>query len=56
MENNRKMRIDYDDIKENMKDWVKEDDDKLKSGKFGVEFENVIRDLEENKIFLRSEE
>lgn len=50
LETNRQLRLDYAALKENLHAWVKEADAKLQSGKFGVDFENVVRDLEEHKV------
>jgi nesprin-1 len=50
LETNRQLRLDYAALKENLHAWVKEADAKLQSGKSGVDFENVIRDLEEHKV------
>jgi nesprin-1 len=50
LETNRQLRLDYAALKENLHAWVKEADAKLQSGKFGVDFENVISDLEEHKV------
>ncbi|KAJ9594434.1 hypothetical protein L9F63_014159, partial [Diploptera punctata] len=55
LETNKQLRFDYAAIKEKLFAWVKEADSKLQTGKFGVDFENVIRDLEEHKIFFSSE-
>lgn len=50
LETNLQLRLDYAALKENLHAWVKEADAKLQSGKFGVDFESVIRDLEEHKV------
>lgn len=50
LETNQQLRLEYAALKDNLHAWVKEADAKLQSGKHGVDFESVIRDLEEHKV------
>lgn len=50
LETNRQLRLEYAALKENVYAWVKEADSKLQCGKHGVDFESVIRDLEQHKV------
>ena len=50
LETNKQLRLEYAALKDKLYAWVKEADGKLQCGKFGVDFENVIRDLEEHKV------
>jgi nesprin-1 len=50
LETNQQLRLEYAGLKDNLHAWVKEADAKLQSGKHGVDFESVIRDLEEHKV------
>jgi hypothetical protein len=53
LETNQQLRLDYAALKENLYAWVKEADAKLQGGKLGVDFESVLRELEEHKVSIQ---
>lgn len=56
LHDNRQYRLDYAALNSKLNTWVKEANNKLAVGKDGVDFENIITDLEEHKIFFSSEQ
>lgn len=50
LENNRQMRLDYATLTEKLHAWVREADIRLQSDKDGLDFENILGDLEEHKV------
>ncbi|KAL3268198.1 hypothetical protein HHI36_007323 [Cryptolaemus montrouzieri] len=52
---NREMREKYEALKKKFFDWIKEAEIRLESYKEGVDFENILTDLEEHKIFFSTE-
>lgn len=55
LENNRLMREEYAKQTAKLFDWVKEAEIRLSTHQNGVDFENIMTDLEEHKIFFNSE-
>jgi nesprin-1 len=55
LQSNKQLREEYARLKEKLNDWVKEADIRLASHKDGVDFENILTDLEEHKIFFSTE-
>ncbi|XP_044734627.1 nesprin-1 [Chrysoperla carnea] len=55
LENNKQLRVDYFVLVEKLKSWVREAEIRLETGKDGVDFLNIVSDLEEHKIFFSSE-
>lgn len=50
LENNLHMRLDYNVLYEKLHSWVREADIRLQSDKDGLDFENILSDLEEHKV------
>lgn len=55
LELNKERREQYAALKQKLYDWVKEAEIRLSNNKEGVDFENVLTDLEEHRIFFSSE-
>ncbi|XP_012253400.2 muscle-specific protein 300 kDa isoform X14 [Athalia rosae] len=55
LENNKQMRLDYVALTEKLHAWVSEAEIRLQSGKDGLDFENILGDLEEHKIYFSTE-
>ncbi|XP_066158002.1 muscle-specific protein 300 kDa isoform X10 [Euwallacea fornicatus] len=55
LEDNKKFREEYDQLKEKLYAWIKEADSRLNLHKDGVDFENIFTALEEHKIFFGAE-
>lgn len=55
LEDNKKFREEYKNLREKLYDWVKEAEIRLGVHKDGVDFENIFTDLEEHKIFFSTE-
>ncbi|KAF7272974.1 hypothetical protein GWI33_014281 [Rhynchophorus ferrugineus] len=55
LEENKKWRDEYNILKEKLYSWVKEAEIRLEANKDGVDFENILTDLEEHKIFFSTE-
>lgn len=55
LENNKKFREEYEQLKAKLHSWVKEAEIRLNLHKDGVDFENIFTDLEEHKIFFSTE-
>lgn len=55
LEDNKKFREEYDQLKQKLYAWIKEAETRLNLHKDGVDFENIVTDLEEHKIFFGSE-
>lgn len=52
---NKQLREEYGQLKDKLNEWVKEAEIRLSSHKDGVDFENILMDLEEHKIFFSTE-
>ncbi|XP_071454288.1 muscle-specific protein 300 kDa-like [Hetaerina americana] len=52
---NRQYRQEYGTLSKQLHDWIREAEDRLQKGKDGVDFENVLSDLEEHKVFFGGE-
>ena len=50
LESNLQMRLDYAALAEKLHNWVKEAEIRLQSDKDGLDFENILSDLEEHKV------
>lgn len=48
--NNKQMRVDYAVLTEKLRNWVREAEIRLESDKDGLDFENILSDLEEHKV------
>lgn len=55
LESNKERREHYYALKQKLYDWVKEAEIRLNTNKEGVDFENILTDLEEHRIFFSSE-
>ncbi|XP_068085330.1 muscle-specific protein 300 kDa [Anabrus simplex] len=55
LETNRQLRLEYAGLKDRLHTWVRDAEQRLKADSQGVDFQNIIRDLEEHKIFFGSE-
>ncbi|KAK9694281.1 Spectrin repeat [Popillia japonica] len=55
LENNKSLRENYEALKQKLRDWVREAEIRLQSNKDGVDFVNILSDLEEHKIFFSTE-
>lgn len=50
--NNRQMRLDYSALKDRLNAWVKDAESRLGPASRGIDFEHVVRDLEEHRAFF----
>ena len=50
LDNNLQMRVDYNVLSDKLHGWVREADIRLQSDKDGLDFENILSDLEEHKV------
>lgn len=50
LESNIQMRLDYAKITDKLHNWVHEAEIRLESNKEGLDFENILSDLEEHKV------
>lgn len=55
LETNKKLREEYAALRQKLFDWVNEAEIRLATHKEGVDFENILQDLEEHKIFFSTE-
>ncbi|KAF3420921.1 hypothetical protein E2986_09204 [Frieseomelitta varia] len=55
LESNMKLRQEYAALTEKLQNWVREAEVRLESDKDGLDFENILSDLEEHKIYFSSE-
>lgn len=55
LETNKTLREEYAALRQKLFDWVKEAEIRLATHKEGVDFENILQDLEEHKIFFSTE-
>nr|CAD7429520.1 unnamed protein product [Timema monikensis] len=55
LEANRQLRLDYAALKDRLHAWVVEAQERLQKGAAGVDFQNVVADLEEHKMFFSTE-
>nr|XP_033322974.1 nesprin-1 [Megalopta genalis] len=55
LESNAKMRQEYAALTDKLQSWVREAEIRLESDKDGLDFENILSDLEEHKIYFSSE-
>ncbi|XP_076280585.1 muscle-specific protein 300 kDa [Lasioglossum baleicum] len=55
LESNMKMRQEYAALTDKLQSWVREAEIRLESDKDGLDFENILSDLEEHKIYFSSE-
>ncbi|XP_017768073.1 PREDICTED: nesprin-1 [Nicrophorus vespilloides] len=52
---NKALREHYEELKQKLNDWVKEAEIRMQGDKDGIDFENILSDLEEHKIFFSTE-
>lgn len=52
---NKSLRENYAAVKQKLFDWVKEAEIRLQTQKQGIDFENILTDLEEHKVYFSSE-
>lgn len=50
LENNMKLRLEYAALTDKLRDWVREAEIRLESDKDGLDFENILNDLEEHRV------
>lgn len=50
LENNMQMRLDYAALTDKLHSWAREAEIRLESNKEGLDFENIVNDLEEHKV------
>ncbi|XP_072386756.1 muscle-specific protein 300 kDa isoform X12 [Diabrotica undecimpunctata] len=55
LDTNRVLREEYAIQKQKLYDWIKEAEIRLATHKDGVDFENIVQELEEHKIFFSTE-
>ncbi|XP_012271233.1 nesprin-1 isoform X8 [Orussus abietinus] len=55
LDNNLHLRLDYAVLTEKLQNWVREAEIRLQSDKEGLDFENILSDLEEHKIYFSTE-
>ncbi|XP_076667923.1 muscle-specific protein 300 kDa isoform X16 [Andrena cerasifolii] len=55
LESNMKFRLEYAALTDKLRSWVREAEIRLESDKDGLDFENILSDLEEHKIYFSSE-
>lgn len=55
LNDSKKHRIEYISLVAKFKDWIHEAEIRLQNGNHGVDFENILGDLEEHKIFFGNE-
>ncbi|XP_025834538.1 nesprin-1 isoform X2 [Agrilus planipennis] len=55
LEESKVLRENYDLLKKKLFDWIKEAELRIRSNKEGVDFENILTDLEEHKIYFNTE-
>ncbi|KAK2588097.1 hypothetical protein KPH14_004158 [Odynerus spinipes] len=55
IESNLQMRLNYAQLAEKLHSWVREAEIRLESDKDGLDFENILSDLEEHKIYFSTE-
>ncbi|XP_043492348.1 nesprin-1 [Polistes fuscatus] len=55
IENNLQLRLNYAQLADKLHNWVKEAEIRLDSDKDGLDFENILSDLEEHKIYFSTE-
>lgn len=53
--NNKQHRLDYMMLVAKFNDWIHEAEIRLQNGNHGVDYENILTDLEEHKIFFSTE-
>lgn len=54
--NNRNSRLEFMKLVSQFKDWLHEAEDRLQLGKHGIDYDNLVRDLEEHKVFFGNEQ
>lgn len=55
LDNNKALRENYMALKQKLYDWVKEAEIRLQCNKDGIDYQNILSDLEEHKIFFNTE-
>ncbi|XP_020291842.1 nesprin-1 isoform X3 [Pseudomyrmex gracilis] len=55
LESNMQMRLDYAALTDKLNGWAREAEIRLESNKEGLDFENILSDLEEHKIYFSTE-
>ena len=50
LETNQAFRLDHRNLKEQLHSWISDAERKMSRGQDGVDFENIINDLEEHKV------
>ncbi|XP_014483634.1 PREDICTED: nesprin-1 isoform X6 [Dinoponera quadriceps] len=55
LESNMQMRLDYAALTDKLHSWAREAEIRLESNKEGLDFENILSDLEEHKIYFSTE-
>ncbi|KZC10894.1 Nesprin-1 [Dufourea novaeangliae] len=55
LESNMKMRQEYAALTDKLQSWVREAEIRLENDKDGLDFENILSDLEEHKIYFSTE-
>ncbi|XP_034936487.1 nesprin-1 isoform X11 [Chelonus insularis] len=55
LETNLQLRLNYNALSEKFYSWIREAEIRLESDKDGLDFENIISDLEEHKIYFSAE-
>ncbi|XP_008555407.1 muscle-specific protein 300 kDa isoform X6 [Microplitis demolitor] len=55
LDSNLQMRLNYGQLADKFHNWVREAEIRLQSDKDGLDFENIVSDLEEHKIYFSSE-
>lgn len=53
LESNMKLRLEYAALTDKLRSWVNEAEIRLESDKDGLDFENILSDLEEHKVIIK---
>ncbi|GAB0095245.1 nesprin-1 [Sergentomyia squamirostris] len=55
LQNNKKYRLDYLLLVSKLNSWLEEVEVRLQNSRHGIDFENIVADLEEHKLFFGTE-
>ncbi|GLH12193.1 Dystrophin, isoform B, partial [Gryllus bimaculatus] len=55
LEMNKTLRVEYAALKDRLHNWVRDAEVHLNSNSEGIDFENIVQELEEHKVFFGSE-
>ena len=52
LESNKQLRLHYYELRDKLLKWIVDAERMVEKGRFGVDFENVLSDLEEHKVIF----